>query len=244
MRSKSLKHGFTLIELLTVIAIISILAAILIPVVGKMRQKAGTTETLSNLRQVYGAFTLYANENNQQLPAPRDPSGQVWSKDKLFAYLNGGRNPTGWSELEGTVFTSPNAPDIGQRDNSTAPVCQSAGNQGFGMNTHLSSFEDTQGNANYGENRVPSPARFKESSRTMLAMDSNAPILIGQGFFLNQFTSHVANRHDNQNAVLFCDGHVELISHDRFESNPGAGTPLMPFNASPGSDASLFWRGF
>jgi prepilin-type N-terminal cleavage/methylation domain-containing protein len=71
-RTRTLAHpAFTLIELLTVIAIIGILAAILIPVVGSVRQKARATQCISNLRQIGTAAILYANENRNLLPLMR-----------------------------------------------------------------------------------------------------------------------------------------------------------------------------
>ena len=65
-------RAFTLIELLTVIAIIGILAAILIPVVGKVRASARNSQCLSNVRQLALANLLYASENKGQLIVHRD----------------------------------------------------------------------------------------------------------------------------------------------------------------------------
>jgi|GEM_PF-930430 len=234
-------RGFTLIELLTVIAIVAVLAAILIPAVGMVRQKAGTAETVSNLRQLYGAMQLYANEKGNKLPVPKTLGGTLWNKDVLFPYMFPEVANPEWSDLAGTVFTSPNAPDIGQKDNENAPAVSNAANQGFGMNTHLPSFADIPANANFGEGREPALVRLNDLSRTMLLMDCNAQTIIGQDYYLQQFTTYVSNRHNGNNTVLFCDGHVETIPHERFSST--STDPLMPFNAALGTSASLFWRG-
>ena len=71
--------GFTLIELLTVIAIIGILAAILIPTVGKVRESTRFTKGTSNLREIARGNLLFAQDNKGWIPhdgftANPDPS--------------------------------------------------------------------------------------------------------------------------------------------------------------------------
>jgi len=73
-KKNSSLSAFTLIELLTVIAIIGILAAILIPVVGAVRESARTANCVSNLRQIgIGMSAAMADNGGRFIDLPRNP---------------------------------------------------------------------------------------------------------------------------------------------------------------------------
>src|SRR5690349_16196837 len=79
-------NAFTLVELLVVIGVITVLIAILLPVLQVARDQARRTACASNLRQIYGAILVYGNENRQMLPYPDDFNPRI----AAVAMLNSG----------------------------------------------------------------------------------------------------------------------------------------------------------
>ena len=93
-RSSSLRvAGFTLIELLVVIAIIAILAALLLPALGRARERAYITQCLSNLRQIGLGIKMYAQENNETLPCRDSQQAGKPGPIENYGWALGGADP-------------------------------------------------------------------------------------------------------------------------------------------------------
>lgn len=73
------KQGFTLIELLTVIAIISVLAAILFPVFARARENARRASCQSNLKQLGLAMMMYTQDYDERLVPVASSAGR-WAQ--------------------------------------------------------------------------------------------------------------------------------------------------------------------
>ena len=93
--------AFTLVELLVVIAVIGILAALLLPVLSKGKERAQRMRCASNLRQIAMASFMFADDHEDFFPAQEGDGLQIAAiggngknfYDLLMPYLH---NPDIW----------------------------------------------------------------------------------------------------------------------------------------------------
>lgn len=215
------RRAFTLIELLTVIAIIGILAAILIPVIGSVREKARATQCVANLRTWGNATNLYLADNKGRLPVSKYIKG---------ATVDG----TYYKDLAQDVYFYVNRYVV----SSTHP-CAKWGYDHEKLANYTCTTRTDAGNnltwGAYGFNGAASEQMFSsisEPSRLIWATEA-----AGGGGGQRWIESGVLNPssiylggapikpHGTKNNILYLDGHVaSLALHDVFKADFTRGT--------------------
>lgn len=207
--------GFTLIELLTVIAIIGILAAIIIPTVGKVRQSAHSARCISNLRQIGSAIALYLPDNKNRLPVSvnRATYGFThWQSDlPILTKFGKGSTTEEWYNQPGQnhIFNCPANTDV---------------NRAYTANTNFMLFLK-DAHEGYLYSKVSSPSQKILMGDRKLLGDSGATVEGKAYFDHTTYFDHLGSRHGGKANVLFADFHVAKI--DPAIRSPQAQQPFM-----------------
>ena len=202
-----MKRGyFTLIELLVVIAIIAILASMLLPALGKARDRSQTIACGNKQRQQGMGAILYAGDNDGACPrggwsTPGVGTGVAWNQD-INLYIK-----------DRSVFACPSATNYAQVPWTNWPYISD-----YGYNAHINSLS------------IPGPlvklTNTNFASRTPLLHEINRqnnfvfwcfglglPINHGQAF---------AMRHNGGGNVLYLDGHVQWSEYYNYLNTANA----------------------
>ena len=226
------KRSFTLIELLVVIAIIAILAGMLLPALGKVKEKAYATQCLNNLRQQSLSVSSYLSDYNDFLPAMDRQtsfigaiSGLVYGQMDTFRFcmLNYAKLPyvvtngsSGqWKSVPGNILQCPaDTRSLTPPAGNTAWYSPGPGHvRSYIINYYTGVFEST--------NYRGRPSKMKKPAQWMYLTDAYDWSL-NKTFSENswplkatadQFSQQALElRHSNAANSLFMDMHVEALS--------------------------------
>ena len=229
------RRAFTLVELLTVVAIIGILAAILIPVVGKVRASARAVKCTANLRQIGVAMQLHATEYRGMLPSASgtqltgDSAG--WA-NTLGRYLTSqsstvvNSSVTDETTREDSVFTCPSGRPAEEK--ALVAIADTPGGYGvyYGAWPTIKQISQTitknDGSGTVTKN-FASLLRVIKPTRTILAMDS--PMSGNFGSVDSNLRQAFDLRHSARLNVLWASGSVTTLTTDDMVASRSTGSP-------------------
>jgi prepilin-type N-terminal cleavage/methylation domain-containing protein len=230
---KSKARAFTLIELLTVIAIIAILAALLLPSLSRAKGRAKEVVCLNNLKQLAVAWTMYCDDNNGRLPSCVPYHAGISENTNAWVLGNAETEPQelAYGEVDAGVSDATNAACITR--GTLFPYTRSAGiyrcsldNRLFGglpyvrtysMNNWMNGLSpvvwtpdlDPTRRVYQKESQLPAPARlfvFIDEDPAGIN-DAMFVVVIDPGHSLYDYPTRI---HRTSYPLSFADGHTEM----------------------------------
>jgi len=225
-RPRAGRAAFTLVELLTVVAIVAILAAILIPTIGKIRRSANRASCASNLRQIGTALAGYCADHRNALP------GYEKIKDHTGTYYALGRSagPVWWVEggqptrdfvaqlLPYLSITIPAGSTSGVARVMVCPASPMAGDSTPAASYYLgTAVLTTDGTLkrpfayNGKRSLMLGDIAFPPKAAALFDLDAEILAQLHEGSVAGAPATPV---HDDVRNVLYFDGHVSAVTKD------------------------------
>lgn len=202
-------RGISLIEMLVVIAVGSILVALVGTSATSSLQKAKTTQCLAKMRAIGSGILLYAQDNNGELPRSLHSAAAAqvlpWNR-AILPYLEQPVSPTSteWTDIFNKIYRCPTDKS---RDVNLAS---------YALNVYFELNPD-------GDDYEGSPATWR---RQVSVPKPGATILLAEPkavYYADHIMCHMwssargatnavdTQRHAKKSSYLFVDGHVESL---------------------------------
>jgi prepilin-type processing-associated H-X9-DG protein/prepilin-type N-terminal cleavage/methylation domain-containing protein len=212
------RDGFTLVEVLVVIGVIIVLAALLFPVMARVRQGGQRTVCLNNMKQLGLAFQQYTIDHDSRYPGAGQfqkwGNGGHWVKGTntgtMFELANP-ENPTGTqADVQGGALY-PYAKNPNVYICPSNPYSADVTNLSYSMNCAIAGMS--------------SRARMRAPSEINLLVDEG---YANDGFFYvadsTNSTDSLAQFHLNSGNILFADGHARSYTYTQYPLSRDNGT--------------------
>jgi prepilin-type N-terminal cleavage/methylation domain-containing protein len=210
-------QGFTLIELLLVIAIITILAALLMPALATAQAKGKRTACLNNLKQCLLSFHMYSADNDGKL-AQNYPLKQGAGSSWVLGDMKVGSDSTNLTYIrQGKLFPYASQVALYRCPSDPSRTGGAPRVRSYSMNSWIGS--------RYMED-YPRPSGFRTFVRdselsgagpaTIWVIADEHEASIDDAWFLvtmddsQPFASFPATRHERSYGLSFGDGHAEF----------------------------------
>ena len=267
LRSKGHRDGFTLIELLVCIGILAVLAALLLPALGRAKAAAQSILCASNLHQVGLACLVYAGDFEDALPynlgetetrrTVADRTFLNWVNNVMNWELDsdntnemllatGGLGP--YTTGEARLYRCPS-------DRVVSDLQRDAGWSERMRSVSMNAMVGNAGEFTAGGTNVNNPyyhqffklAQIPEPSRIFVFIEEH-PDSINDAYFLNRPSSYQwhdlpAAWHHGAANLTFADGHVEThqwrFAGTKPPTRPDAAG--LPFAVSTAEDDDFDW---